>query len=161
MDTLVVWFSHSGHTAWAAERIGQTLGADLLPIRPVKAYPARGAALFLAGGRSALMEEKPLLQPYEFREEKYDQVILGFPVWAGNVAPPLRSFLAENRDALMGKRLAAFACQSGSGAEKAFRKLSECLGAEKLRAELILTDPGKKQPDDRAAKIADFCEKCR
>ena len=50
MRTLVVYFSQSGNTAWAAERIGETLGAGLLSLRPRKPYPERGAARFLLGG---------------------------------------------------------------------------------------------------------------
>ena len=119
MKTLIVYFSHTGHTAAAAARIAESLGADLLALQTVKPYPARGAAMFLAGGKSALFGEKPPLKPYDFRPEDYEQIIFGFPVWASSVAPPLRTFIKANRAALGGKRLAAFACQAGSGGDKA------------------------------------------
>ena len=159
MKTLIVYFSHSGHTAWAAEKIAARLGAEVLPLEPVKPYPAKGAAMFLAGGKSAVFGEKPPLKPYDFRAGDYERVIFGFPVWASNVAPPLRTFAAENRAALKGKQLAAFACQAGSGGDKALGKLLEALGAERFRAELVLTDPGKDGTDGREEQIAAFCEK--
>ena len=161
MKTLIVYFSHTGHTAAAAARIAESLGADLLALQTVKPYPARGAAMFLAGGKSALFGEKPPLKPYDFRPEDYEQIIFGFPVWASSVAPPLRTFIEANRAALGGKRLAAFACQSGSGGEKAFRKLLACLGAERFEAGLILTDPLSKPKEGDAERIAEFCARCR
>ena len=152
MKTVIVYYSMSGNTALAAEKAASGLQADLLEIKPVKQYPDRGFRKFLWGGKSAVMAETPELQPYDFRADGYDQIVIGFPVWAGNIAPPIRTFLREHGNQLAKKRIAAFACQSGAGAEKAFRKLSECLGGSSLYAQLILIDP-KDKPDkenDRA-----------
>jgi len=62
-----------------------------------KAYPNRGAKKFLWGGKSAVMREKPKLLPYEFKAEQYDTVIMGTPVWASSFAPPIRTFVQENK----------------------------------------------------------------
>ena len=105
------------------------------------------------------MAETPELEPYEFDGTAYERVILGFPVWAGNVTPPIRTFLKEND--LSGKSLAAFACQSGAGAEKAFGKLLAAVGADKLEAELILIDPKDKPSEANEQKIQAFCEKLK
>ena len=51
-------------------------------------------------GKASVMAEQPKLQPYAFEAAGYERVILGFPVWAGNVTPPIRSFIAENRNRL-------------------------------------------------------------
>ncbi len=141
MRTAVVFYSLSGNTAMVAGELAAGMDADLIEIKPEKAYPDKGFRKFLYGGKSAVMAETPGLMPYSFHPENYDLVVLGFPVWAGNVAPPIRSFVAENRDALKGKRIAAFACQSGNGGEKAFGKLLECLGRENFEATMILNDP--------------------
>jgi len=104
-----------------------------------------------------MMGETPDLRSYQFVPEKYDRVILGFPVWAGTFAPPIRTFIKENN--LKGKHIAAFACQSGSGAEKAFGKLRALLNIDKLEAELILIDPKDKPSGENDRKIDDFCKK--
>ena len=106
------------------------------------------------------MAERPELLPYIFEPGEYEQVILGFPVWASNIAPPLRTFITENISALQSKRLAAFACEGGSGAEKAFKKLCECLQIELLAAELILIDPKDKPNARNELKIQAFCDQC-
>lgn len=157
MKTVVVYYSLSGNTAWAAGRVAEKLSAELLPVEPKKAYPVRGAAKFLWGGKSAVFEETPALKPCAPLPEDAELVIFGFPVWAGNVAPPIRSFVKEFGGPLKGKRFAAFACQSGSGGEKALGKLKQCLGAE-LMAELILIDPKAKPSEENERKIAAFCE---
>ena len=157
MKTVVVYYSLSGNVAWAAGRIAERLGAELLPVEPVKAYPVRGAAKFFRGGKSAVFEETPALKPCAPLPEDAEQVIFGFPVWAGNVTPPIRSYVKEYASSLRGKTFAAFACQSGAGGEKALGKLKQCLGAE-LRAELILIDPKDKPSEENDKRIDAFCE---
>ena len=83
-------------------------------------------------------------------------VILGFPVWAGNMAPPMRTFVRDNLEALKGKRLAAYACQSGNGADKAFGKLRECLDGAKPEATLVLVDPKRKRDPENEKRIVRF-----
>ncbi len=156
MKTIVVYYSLEGNTDYAAREIAALTGADLLRIEPSKAYPDSGFRKFFWGGKSALMGETPELQPYTFDSKAYERIILGFPVWAGNVAPPVRSFVREND--LHGKRVAAFACQSGAGAEKAFRKLKALPGIDALEAELILIDPKDRPDAGNGARIRAFCE---
>lgn len=155
MKNIIIYYSLEGSTQLAAEKLAEKLGADTLRLYPKKAYPTGGFKKFFWGGKSAVMAETPALEAYSFEGEKYDRVIFGFPVWAGNITPPLRSFIKEND--LSGKKFAAFACQSGSGAEKAFLKLKACLGVEQLDAELILIDPKAKPDAENERKIEEFC----
>ena len=157
MKTIIVYYSLEENTHYAAQKIAENIGADLLRLHPKKAYPRGGFKKFFWGGKSAVMAQKPALEPYAFKAEEYERVIIGFPVWASNVAPPLRTFLSEND--LSGKHLAAFACQSGSGAQKAFAKLAAAAGVEKLENELILIDPKTKPSKENESKLKDFCDK--
>ncbi|MBQ6540300.1 MAG: flavodoxin [Oscillospiraceae bacterium] len=157
MKTIIVYYSMGGNVDFAAQKIAALTGAGLLRIEPKKAYPDSGAKKFLWGGKSAVMEEKPALKPYDFNASEYDLIIIGFPVWAGNVAPPLRTFVKEND--LKGKRLAAFACQGGSGAEKALKKLLYAIGTDEFEAELVLNDPKDRPDEGNEAKIREFCGK--
>ena len=161
MKTVIVYYSLSGNVAYAAGELARRLDADLLPIRPQKAYPDKGAKKFFWGGKSAVMGEKPPLQPYAFSSEGYDTVVLAFPVWAGTAAPPIRTFADEQRDALLGRKLAFVACQSGAGAPRAFRKLSELLDSRAPAAELILVDPKDKPDPENEKRMDAFCEKLR
>ena len=159
MKTLIVYYSLEGNTEYAATKIAEVCEFDALRLVPVKEYPASGFKKFFWGGKSAVMAETPELEPYTFDADSYDRIVFGFPVWAGNVTPPIRTFVKDND--LKGKRIAAFACQSGSGAEKAFAKLKEAIGIDQLEAELVLIDPKVRQNAENDRKINDFCAKLR
>ena len=161
MKAIIVYYSMSGNVKQTAERIAAATGADLLALHPVKAYPDKGAKKYLWGGKSAVMGEKPKLQPYLFNAERYDTVILGSPVWASNITPPLRTFLAEHGEELEGKRIAAFLCSMGGGDAKAFAKLKKALGVEELAAELPLIQPKEKPGDEVDSRISVFCRALR
>ena len=160
MNTAIVYYSMSGNTKYAAEKMAAGLGATLIPLIPKKAYPDSGFRKFFWGGKSAVMGEKPKLIPYEFDPSAYDLVVLGAPVWAGTFAPPLRSFIAENKSALQGKRLAAFFCCSG-GPGKVLDKFRSYLGNAQPVQELILIDPKDKPSEDNSGKIEAFCAALR
>ncbi len=154
MKTVIVYYSLEGNTDWAARELAARLGAELLRIEPETEYPSKGMKKFLWGGKSAVMGEMPKLKPYRFDAAAFDRVIIGFPVWASTFAPPIRTFVKEN--ALAGKHVAAFACQSGNGAEKAFAKLAAMIGTEKLDATLILIDPKARPRPENAEKLDAF-----
>ena len=157
MKTLIVYYSLEGNTEYVANKIAETCGFDTLRLVPVKKYPDSGFRKFFWGGKSAFMAETPELEPYVFDSDSYGRIVFGFPVWASNVTPPIRTFVKEND--LKGKQIAAFACQSGSGAEKAFDKLKTAIGIDKVEAELILIDPKAKPSDENDKKIEEFCKK--
>lgn len=157
MKTLIVYYSLEGNTEYAAKKIAEACGFATLRLVPVNKYPDRGFKKFFWGGKSSVMAETPELEPYSFDAESYDRIIFGFPVWAGNITPPIRTFVKEND--LKGKRIAAFACQSGAGAEKAFGKLKAAIGIESMEAEMILIDPKSKPSAENDRKIRDFCSK--
>ena len=159
MKTLIVYYSLEGNTEYAARAVASAFGADMLRLEPVKAYPASGFRKFIWGGKSAVMAEKPALQPYAFQPEMYGRIIFGFPVWAGNVTPPLHTFIQENLQAFKGKRIAAFACQSGAGAEKALKKLRTYLGIDQMEAEMVLIDPRTRPSPENEKQIKAFCDR--
>ncbi|MGN0701557.1 MAG: flavodoxin family protein [Lentihominibacter sp.] len=156
MKTLIVYYSLEGNTDYAAGMIGKITGGDLLRLEPKKAYPSKGFSKFIWGGKSAMMGEKPELKPYDVDLESYDLIVLGFPVWASTVTPPIRTFVEENREALRAKAIAAFACQSGNGGEKALNKLEKLIGISELAAEAIFIDPKLQHNEATDRDIEDF-----
>jgi len=141
MKKLIVYYSMEGNTEYVVDKIKGKLEADTLRLIPKKAYHDKGLAKFLWGGKSAMMAEKPELEDYSVNLENYDMIIFGFPVWASNITPPLRTFIEDNKEALKGKQFAAFACQSGGGAQKAFTKLAKCLDISELSRTAVFIDP--------------------
>ena len=159
MKRLIVYYSLEGNTQYIAESMAGKLSADILKLEPVKAYTDKGFAKFIWGGKSAVMAEKPKLKPYDVDLSQYDEVIIGFPIWASTITPPIRTFVCDNLDELKAKKIAVYACQSGNGAEKAFAKLKDLLGIEEYAATAIFIDPKAKPSDDNDRKLDDFCGK--
>ncbi len=158
MKRIIVYFSLEGNTEYIADELAKTLSADKLRLVPKKAYKTGGFSKFFWGGKSAVMAEKPELEPYDVDLTAYDEIIFGFPVWAGTFTPPLRTFVLENQEGLKDKTIAAFACQSGAGAEKAFSKLKDCIGIDRFTATTIYIDPKDKPSEDNAHKLSEFCQ---
>ena len=158
MKTLVVYYSLEGNTEYVAAKIKESTGADTLKLVPKKAYHDKGFAKFFWGGKSAVMAEKPALEAYDVDLSVYERIIFGFPVWASNFTPPIRTFIEDNKDVLKNKKLAAFACQSGSGAEKAIAKLAKTVGIDGFEHKAVFIDPKARQSEDMDAKIGAFCK---
>ena len=157
MKTAIVFYSLSGNSRYAAEKMGLRLHADLIPLVPKKAYPDSGFKKFFWGGKSALMGDKPQLESYDFDQSAYDTIILGGPVWAGTFPPPLRTFVEDNRAVLGEKRLAAFFC-CGGGPGKVLEKFKAFLAPGRLQHEMILIDPKDKPSDETESRIDTFCD---
>ena len=102
MKRLIVYFSLEGNTEYIAEELSKTLSADKLRLIPKKTLHTSGFGKFFWNGKSAVMAEKPELEPYDVDLSAYDQIIFGFPVWAGTFTPPLRTFISENKEGISG-----------------------------------------------------------
>ena len=161
MKTLIVYYSLQGNTEYAAERIAENIGADSMRLISKKAYKDKGFSKFLSGGRSAMKEETPELENCDADLSGYDRVVFGFPVWASNIAPPLRTFIANHQAELQTKELAAFATQGGSGAPKALAKLKAAIGINAFAAEGVFIEPKSQQSEKTDAAIDAFCEELK
>lgn len=159
MKIALVYYSLDGNTAFAAEKIGLRLEADIIRLKPVKEYPTEKIAKYFWAGKSASFQESPKLMPYAFDINMYDVIILGTPIWAGTFAPPLRTFIRAQ--VWEGSKVALFACCSGGGTEKCFQQLHhETRGSIKLPA-LRLIDPLRNPGEELDTAIAGFCEGIR
>ncbi|HUM83411.1 MAG TPA: flavodoxin [Lachnospiraceae bacterium] len=159
--TLIVYFSLEGNTDYAARKIADSVGADLLALEPVMPYPKKGISKYLIGGMKASTHETPGLKPYKISPAGYDYIIFGTPVWASNYAPPLRTFIRDNKDALKGKKLAFFACSRGGNAAPCFKELAKDLKADLVSVQVSLIDPLAKKSKETDAKIEEFCERVK
>ena len=159
MKTAIIYYSLSGNTEYVAETIKKEINADLIKITPKKEFPNKGFKKFFWGGKSAVMGETPALEKYTFDPEKYDNIIIGTPVWASTFTPPIRTFLKENKEQLKDKKISVFICYSGGGADKAIEKMKKYLNIDSFANELILIDPKDKNSEDKERKIIDFIKK--
>ncbi|MFC1477897.1 flavodoxin family protein [Candidatus Margulisiibacteriota bacterium] len=109
--TLVIYYSLEGNTRLAAECIAETLGADILELKPVKEIQKTGFMRYFWGGKQVVMKESPALNPFDKDPGSYDTLIIGSPVWAFTYAPPIRSFIAAANP--QSKKVAVFCTHEG------------------------------------------------
>ena len=159
MKTAVVFYSMHGNVRYVSEKVAKELGADLIELIPIKAYPDKGAMQFIWGGSAVTFKKKPELEPYSFNASDYDLVIIGTPVWASNFTPPLRTFF-ENND-LTGKKIAVIATSAGGDSAKCVEAVKAAAGADSLAAVLSLVDPKEKPSDENEKQIAAFIDTCK
>ncbi|MGC6177863.1 flavodoxin family protein [Lacrimispora sp. 38-1] len=153
MSVLVVYFSFEGNTKLIAEKIGETLNADIVELKTSKKYPTEGLGKYFWGGKSVVFGDKPTLINKSIDLSRYETIIIGTPVWAGSFAPPIRSFI--NNYEIRNKRIAIFASHGGGGAVKCFAKLKEALPENKFIGETAYVDPKKNlESIDSAVKWA-------
>jgi flavodoxin len=138
MKGLVVFYSLEGHTKFIADIIAEELKCELLELKTVEEYPKKGIKKFWVGGMSALFKKEPALKNKIQSLTEYDTIFMGTPVWAGTYAPPINTFILENKMAQ--KNLAFFACHGGGGAKKCFDKLEVALKDNTILGKIEFAD---------------------
>lgn len=130
--TLVAYFSASGTTQRAADKLAKAAGADLYEIRPAVPYTRADLDWMDKKSRSTLEMKDPSFRPELADKDadiaSYDRIFLGFPIW-WYVAPTLINTFLESYD-FTGKEIVLFATSGGSGFGKTVQALEpSCPGA--------------------------------
>ena len=130
--TLVAYFSASGTTQRAADKLAKAAGADLYEIRPAVPYTRADLDWMDKKSRSTLEMKDPSFRPELADKDadiaSYYRIFLGFPIW-WYVAPTLINTFLESYD-FTGKEIVLFATSGGSGFGKTVQALEpSCPGA--------------------------------
>ena len=159
MKKLIVYYSLTGNCDYVAEKISKNIDADVVKLIPKKLYPDKGFKKYFWCGKSAVMNEEVELEKYNIDFDKYNQIIFGTPVWAGTFAPPLRTFINDNKKQIINKKISLFVCCGGGNTDKTINRLKELLELDEFDETLILVDPKDKPNIDNDKKIDNFCKK--
>ena len=115
-NVLVTYFSASGVTKNIAEKIANENGYDLFEIKPVEPYTSADLDYRDKNSRSTIeMNDRTFRPPIAETcdVEKYDTVVIGFPVW-WYTAPTIINTFIESVD-LKGKTIKVFCTSGGTG----------------------------------------------
>ena len=140
MKTLVAFFSASGVTRRAAEKLAAAAGGDLYEIRPAVPYTRADLNWQDKRSRSSLEmadpASRPALADTDAPVAGYDRIFLGFPIWWYTAPRIIRTFL-ESYD-FSGKTIILFATSGGSGLGKMAKELaSSCPGTKIVEGKLL------------------------
>ena len=114
---LIAYFSATGTTARAAERLAEATGGTLYAIVPARPYTPDDLDWHDKRSRSSAEMNDPQTRPAiggrQPDTEDYDTVFIGYPIW-WNLAPRIIDTFIETHH-LAGKTLIPFATSGGSG----------------------------------------------
>lgn len=113
---LVAYFSATGTTAQAAEKLANVTGGELYAITPAKSYTSADLDWNDKQSRSSVEMNDPKSRP-EIKGKKeniadYDVIFIGYPIW-WDLAPRIVNTFIESHD-LKGKTIIPFATSGGS-----------------------------------------------
>mgnify|MGYP002545477038 FL=1 len=115
--TLVVYYSATGNTAKVAEVIVNENDMDVFAIMPEQPYSTEDLAWTDENSRVSKEHADPALQDVALLQDtpdnwdSYETVIIGYPIWWGQAAYPVASFVKAND--FTGKTVIPF-CTSAS-----------------------------------------------
>ena len=137
---LVAYFSASGVTAKAAEKLAEAAQADLYEIKPKIPYTRADLDWTDKKSRSSVeMNDKasrPTIAGKVENMEEYDTVFIGFPIW-WYVAPTIINTFLESYD-FSGKTIIPFATSGGSGMGRTNENLKpSCPGAVLMPGKML------------------------
>lgn len=110
---LVAYFSHSGNTKKIAEEIQDKTGADIFEIKTVNAYSDDYNTVLDEAKAELNDKARPKLSETVEDMAQYQTVIIGYPIWWGDMPMAVYSFLDEYD--LSGKTVLPFCTHGGSG----------------------------------------------
>ena len=129
---LVAYFSASGITQKAAERIAKISGSDLFEIKPSVPYTKEDLDWTNKNSRSSVEMKNPDSRPEIANKipniNEYDTIFIGFPIW-WYVAPTIIDTFIESYD-FSGKTIIPFATSGGSGFGKTVENLKALASKE-------------------------------
>ena len=143
-NKLVAYFSATGTTKRAAEKLAQEAGADLYEIKPAQPYSSADLNWNDKSSRSSVemndLSCRPELADADAPIAKHDVIYLGFPVW-WYVAPRLINSFLEAYD-FAGKTVVVWATSGGSGLGRTVPELEEGTPDATLIEGGIANNPG-------------------
>ena len=125
MNVLVVYYSRTGTTRTVANVLAKELNCDLEEIIDEKSRA--GPLGWLGGGKDASQNKLTQIKLIKQNPKNYDLVIVGSPIWAGKMAPAIRTYLTQNKP----KKLAEFCTIGGENAGVFLKDLEESFGKTK------------------------------
>ena len=148
--TLVAYFSATGTTKAAAEKLAEVVDADLHEIQPAQPYTAADLDWHNKKSRSSVeMEDKssrPAIKNKVNNMDQYSTVYIGYPIW-WYIAPTIINTFVEQYN-LEGKTVIPFFTSGGSEAGETMKYLTPSAPKANWKDPINLTGKSKDEIKD-------------
>lgn len=150
--TLVVYFSATGTTKAAAEKITKATNGDIAEIEPVEAYTDADLDWHNDKSRSSVemkdSKSRPACKPIDVKQ--YEVIYIGFPIWWYEAPRIINSFIESSN--LDGKTLVPFATSGGSTIAKSEQNLKKAYPSLKWKEGKLLNNVSQKELEEWVRK---------
>ncbi len=140
-----------GNTQIAAEIIAEETGYDLFRIRTVREYPLSYDEMLKVAEEEQKNNERPALRDEAGNFADYDIILLGYPIWWGDMPMAVYTFL-ESYD-FAGKTVYPFNTHAGSGEAGTVRKIREVIPDADVHDGLAITGKDTQNDPDKVRGI--------
>lgn len=141
VKTLVVYYTRTGNSKFAAETIAAELGADIEEVVDLK--NRQGKLAYMSCGRDAMRGKETEIAPTNRNPANYDLIIIAQPVWAWSPTPAIRTY--ANKNDLYGRKVALFF--GGSNLRQAVEKTKALMPNSTFVGELAVDEPLKNKEE--------------
>ena len=139
----VIYFSCTGSTRTAAERIRDMTGADLYELTPEQPYTSQDLSYNNDACRASQEQKDPAARPRIAGQpldlSQYGTIYLGYPIWWGTAPRIINTFL-DSYD-LTGKTIRPFCTSGSSGIETSVADIRAAVPEVNVTAGLRVDDP--------------------
>jgi len=153
-NTIVVYYSLGGNTEFVAESIISELKCDKYKIEIKRGLARSSVSKYFWAGVQAMFNRKVELSDHEIDFEKYENIVVGSPVWSNKVIPPVKCFFEKEN--LKDKNIFLF-YSYGAEEGNALEKLSELFTGNKIIYNFGFKTP-LKNIDEFSRKIEELVE---
>jgi len=91
MKVLLVFYSRTGRTKAVARQIAEITGGEVEEIRDIS--DRSGLLGYIRSGLDGKTRRHSTIQEPRNDPRRYDLLIVGTPIWAGNISSPMRTYL--------------------------------------------------------------------
>jgi flavodoxin len=152
MKNLIVFYSRSGVTKQLAQKIAEKTGWEIIEL--ADSQPRQGFSGYMKACWQALTGKQTEIQTFNNDFSDYDCVVVGTPIWAGNMAPAVRTFLKQYQDKI--KQLAFFCTMGGANDQGLFGKIASAVNRQSKATMAIRTK--QVLEDNYSSEINNFIE---
>ncbi|WJI09475.1 flavodoxin [Methanobacterium sp. CWC-01] len=150
MRTLIACYSYTGNTMVIAQRISETIDADLTRIQPLK------DRWYMIKAIHAYLEKKWPIQDCITDLSEYDCLLLCCPVWAGRAPPGVNQYLSELKN-VKGKKLVVMVTMGGNGNQGATDQIKTALEVQGMEfVKKLIINGNDQKSGEWVAKVDEF-----
>jgi flavodoxin len=140
MKILITFFSATGKTKKVAEIISKELNSDLYEIIPEKEYTSEDLNGYNEKSRTYIehntKDSRPKIKDKNANIEKYDIILIGFPIW-WHIAPPIINTFLEMYN-FKGKKIILFGTSMSEDFGQTILYLKDsCKGSEIIEGKVF------------------------